>query len=108
MEQDNFAFGVGPRRGYMATEPPLKRLACKWWKRASAVDADDFFQQPARHTQVRDGRRQRSQRAADLIQELDVGEQTGAQGRAMRLIVVCQELILELGHIDVDRTLTLT
>ena len=32
---------------------------------------------------------QRRQCTADLIQALDVGEQTGAQGRAMRLMVVC-------------------
>ena len=99
------ALARAPRRS--AREPRAQRLGRQRRQRPAPIDAGESLEQPATHAEVRHEVRQRGRPRAETVQRLDRSEEPIPEREPVRLIVVVQELVLQLRHVDVRRALGL-
>ena len=95
------------RRRRMAAEPVLESLRRQRGQRPAAIDPDDLLEQPAHRWQRVERVRQPRGAGPQRAELRDAPEDPVSQRQAVGLVVMVEELVLQLRHVDVGRALGL-
>ena len=106
-EDDRRPIAVIGASGTALIEPLFERDFGELREGPPPVHTDRPFQEPLVPGMVHDPVAQRREYGTEPVERFDAAEQAVAQGQPVFLVVVGEELVLHLGHVDVGGTLAL-